>query len=389
MIDVQFIYAAHFARQEIVLTFVLIFALYFFISHMDCSRTADHMVLGTIIGLSIGIHPNSFIISIPFVFIYLYQIFAAKRMKMINLLTYISVVALFASGFITLSFSFDPDFITNYSRYGEEFEVFSPVTSKIAELKDFYLKLFYGISGTYYTPAIKLEFVIFTAALAVSVIKLFINRNSHTNSSIIWIILSILGINTGIAVVGRYNQTSIIFLFPLFYILVVFAVYNAGKTLRLAVIAALILVVAANAIYNMVPYMNSSYNNYLAEISKAVGKDDPVIANLNAEFYFNNGRLHDYRNLAYLKEKGINFEQYVKKNNIKYIIYYEELDLIYSLRPKWNGIYGSLTYLDEMKRYLSDKCKLVHQFKERTYGVRIVRYINTRDWNIKIYRVSE
>lgn len=388
-LDVQFVYASHFARQEIILLFVLIFSLYYVLKHFDQKKPVHDIILGCIIGLSIGLHPNSFIISLPFVLIYLYNIFITKKMKLLDLLRYCIVTGTFALGFILLSLYFDPDFIKNYAAYGNEFEVFNPVTSKIAEVKYFYLKLFYGVSGTYYTPNIKLELLGFFAALLLSIFKLLTLDSSSQKQKIIFMILSILAVNMGIILIGRYNQTSIVFIFPLFFTLIAYLLNNLNKKISIFVTTLLCLILSANTVYNAASYSKDMYKGYLAEISKVVCKDDNVLANLNCDFYFENGRLHDYRNLAYLKQTGISFEQYIRLNNIKYIIYSEELDLIYNERPRWNGIYGNPAYYDDMHIFLKENSILVHEFANKTYGIRIARYINKKDWKISIYKVID
>lgn len=151
---------------------------------------------------------------------------------------------------------------------------------------------------------------------------------------------------------------------------------------------AISLTLLGSTVYNTTPYIHNDYNNYLNEISKVVKKNDMVLANLNCEFYFDNGKLLDYRNLSFLKNQDITFEEYIYDNNIEYIIYPEEIDLIYNSRPIWNGLYGNTYYYyNDMKYFLEDKCKLVYGFNDKTYGIRIARYINTRDWNVKIYKI--
>lgn len=386
-VDVQFIYASHFARQEIILLFVLVFALYYFFKHIDEHKTVHDVILALILGVGIGFHPNSFIISLPFGLIYIYHIFATKKIRPVNLLYLTLTLALFAALFVSLSFYFDPHFISNYVKYGNEFEILSPLSSKFLEIKDFYLKLYYGVSGTYYTPDIRLQFFLFGGALLFSILKLYKNKSRLTEGRIPEVIISIICINAGIIFIGRFNQTSIIFLFPLFYILVCYAIENIKRPYKNFTVSCLVLIVCCSMVYNALPYLNNDYNNYLFEISKAVNKNDVVLANLSAEYYFDNGRLYDYRNLAFLKDNVMSFKDYIEKYKIQYIIYPEEMDLIYSQRPKWNGIYGNLLYYDEMKQFFINSCELVHEFENKTYGIRIVRYINTKDWNVKIYKV--
>lgn len=409
-LDVQFVYASHFARQEIILVFVLVLALHYFFSHLPEHRIRHDLVLATIIGLSIGIHPNSFVISLPFVLVYLFHILATKRLCAINLLYYLVPLALYATGFILLSLSFDPDFFANYARYGEEFEVFNPLASKLAELRYYYLKLYHQVSGTYYTPDIRLQFMLFPAALVVSlgVILAALAREvklTPDQEKIAAVILSIAAVNLGTVLIGRYNQTGVIFQFPLFYLLVTYIIsclsrlpewrpvllkhFRSRFHSKFFLAACLLLPVLLffNTAVNAAPFLRHDYRHYLQEIGRIVQPEDTVLANLNAEYYFANGRLHDYRNLAFLENRGMTFAGYIRENNIHYIIYPEEMDLIYREKPKWDGLYGPLRYYGEMQDFLENKCELVHEFTDRIYGMRIAGYINTRDWKIKIYRV--
>lgn len=392
-LDVQFIYASHFARQEIIILFMLMLGLWFKFRHLKKHELKYDILLGVIIGLSIGIHPNSFIISLPFGLIYLYEVFISRERKFSSLCAYIITVGCFAAFFVSLSLYFDPNFITNYSKYGSEFDVFNPLSSKVAEVKAFYLKLFYGVSGTYYTPDIRFQFFLFPIVLVLSIIKLAADKkqfkhNVSNNKKILYIILSIAAINAGIMLIGRFNQTSAVFMFPLFYQLTAYTLKDLKPSCRHGAYALLLVILTGLTSVNYIEYKDSSYKGYLNEIASVVSPEDETLGNLNSEYHFRNGKLYDYRNLAFLKDKGISFAEYIRSRSIKYIIYSEELDLIHELRPKWDGIYGPLDYYDEMKAFLSTDCKLVHEFTDSYYGIRIVRYIGLKDWKIRIYRVS-
>lgn len=386
-VDVQFVYASHFARQEIILLFTLCFALWFMLSRKPTVGFKDDIILGIIIGLSIGIHPNSFIIALPFGLIYLVSILTRQKYSIKNFAAFTFTTATFAILFVLLSFKFDPNFIHNYSSYGNEFDVFSPLTSKIAQVKDFYLKLYYGVSGTYYTPNIKFQFFLFPVVFLISLIKLYYEKDKQVKASIAEILLSIIAINAGIIFVGRYNQTSILFLFPLFYLLLIYVIQSLNHLPQVIAMSILLITLILNTGLNYLSYNQNSYDGYLQNISKVVSPNDNVLANLNADYYFENGKLHDFRNLAYLKDSGISFEDYIKNNDIKYIIYPEEMDFIYESAPKWNVIYGVPHYHDDMKNFIINHCEKAYEFTDSFYGIRIVRYINTRPWFIKIYRV--
>jgi hypothetical protein len=389
-IDVQFIYASHFARQEIILLFVLVYSLLYFLSNLESHGIKDDLFVGMMIGLSIGVHPNSFIISLPIGLIYIFYIFSVKKLQLKHLLTYVFVVALFALFFIQISRTLDPNFFTNYLAYGQsEFEVLSPITSKAAQIKNFYLKLFYGVSGTYYTPNIKIQLVLFAASLLWTVLKLCSRKHVSQNPSLLAMVLSILGVQAGTILIGRYNQTSIIFIFPLCYILVGNLLNNFRKPYTHIAMTLLAFILFVNTAINMIPHLNYSYDKYIQEISKEVPKDKSVLANLNTEYYFENGKLHDYRNLAFLRNHDMEFSDYIHAHHIEYIIYPEELDFIYQSRPRWNGIYGNLLYFEDLQTFLQDQCRLVHGFTDTAYGMRIVRYMGTKNWRIKVYKVKK
>lgn len=386
-VDVQFVYASHFARQEILLLFIMLVNLMFMLRKKGSSRLKDDIIIGSIIGISIGIHPNSFIISLPFGLIYLLSIIKRQDYRFKNLGVYIITISSFAAFFIMLSFSFDPDFIHNYLSYGSEFDILNPISSKIAQVKDFYLKLYYGVSGTYYTPNIKLQFILFPISFIVSFLLIFKDDDIVHRTNISYIILSIIAVNAGIILIGRYNQTSIVFIFPLFYILLAYLLQKMPVFYRKLGITVILVLSIINTVQNYLPYRDNSYEYYLKNIAKAVSPKDNVIANLNCDYYFQNGKLHDYRNLTFMKSNNISFGDYIKKNNISYIIYTEELDLIKELSPKWDGIYGEMNYYDDMKKYIQSHCKNVYEFYSPAYGIRIVRYMNTKDWYVKIYKV--
>lgn len=409
-LDIQYIYASHFARQEIVILFFLVVGLYYFFSRRlsrgksiesteesigyigDGAGIKGDIVLGIIIGLSIGIHPNSFIIALTIALMYLYNIiFTSKNLTLKNFISYGITVGIFALIFIGISISFNRNFFIDYFNYGKEFGVDYPIITKITTIKYFYYKLYEGISGTYYTPNIKLQFWIFGAAFVGTVLKLMRSihkKNTIKSEKIIAIILAIVGINIGIIFIGRFNQTSIVFLFPFFYLLIVYFINDINLVYRRVIFVILTLITLSNSVINIIPYMDSSYDRYLNEISKTVKKDQVVLANLNCDFYFENRKLYDYRNLDFLKKNDMEFKDYIVKNKIQYIIYPEEMEVIYKERPRWDGLYGSLSYYEDMNKFLKENCELIYQFEDKIYGMRIVRYINDRPWKIKIYKVK-
>lgn len=193
----------------------------------------------------------------------------------------------------------------------------------------------------------------------------------------------------GYVIVGRYNQTSIIFIFPVCYLILLNIISSWQKKYSAIILTIIISVLVFNTISTIIKDSHYNYGNYLADIATVLDEDDKVLANLNSNYYFNNGKLLDYRNLAFLKENNLSFSEYIKTRGIEYIIYPEEMDFIYNSRPVWNILYGNLyPYYQEMNEFLREECKLVDSFTNKTYGMRIARYVGEKDWEIKIYKVE-
>lgn len=445
--DIQFLYAAHFARQEIILVFLLILCCNFILQNRPAAA-------GVVTGLAIGIHPNSFLLA-AMCGLMLFPIdLSALRSRMGRrpLLQYTTVVSGFAAMFVAVSLTLDREFIRHYAAYGSsEFEIGAPVTHKLAEFPLFLKKIWLQVSGTYYVPDIRLELILFVLILAVSIALVFWYKPwagtpaeavSETSSSdlagtasaalaeksstaltgtsslvltgttaqlkllvlIRLLLKGILGMAVGMVVIGRYNQTSIVFFFPLFFLLVIAELkliftavrFFRGKEMgQLVLLILLILLIGCSSILQIRPWLShsdaDSYGSYLKEIAKAVSPDRKVLANLNAEYYFDNGMLHDYRNLAYLKENQMSVADYIEEKQIEYIILSDEMDLIYSQRPAWNIIYGNPRYLEELRAFTKEKCTLVHSFQNNVYGVRIIPYMNRSDryFTVEIFKVED
>lgn len=386
-LDIQFIYSAHFARQEILLIFSMLLVVY-------ALAKRSYITAALVTGLSIGLHPNSFLLGTMAVVILLPKVRGSWK----PLFQYGGVTGAFGLAFILLSLSFDKHFFSHYLAYGNsEFDIGASPASKLAELPYFIQKIWHGVSGTYYVPNIRLQLILFAITLVAALLYLLIGKERNKNR-ILFCIRGISGILLGMVIIGRYNQTSIIFFFPLFYLLLllvidgifgpagVFGSVNCRKNMAIGV---LILVIGASGVYSIKPWLNYSYGDYLNEIAKAVVPENKVLANLNSEYYFENGKLLDVRNLSYLKENNMTIEDYIKVNEIEYILLSNEMDFIYSQRPVWNILYGNPRYMEELRAFVAQECILVHAFTDNTYAIRIPQYMNSgRDFTVEIYKVK-
>src|SRR6056297_68237 len=439
-LDIQFIYAAHFARQEILLVAALTAALWLYLCGEQTEDTAPregHRSAAIVIGLSIGIHPNAFLISLPIgAFLLVDVLIALLRaaatggswsrvgQALRRGLEYAAILAAWAALFVGLSYLLDSQFLHHYLSFGDRVGVAEPLYIKAFRFPDFYQKLYYRISGTYYTPAIQLQFFLFGAALAAAPLTALLYRGPRPllRSRLIQLPAALLLLNIGTLVLGKYSQPSIVFHFPLYYLLIaalLSAWTNHKQTgskhqssdhpasgpaerpplFRSLVLWGLLAATAVNSGFNIAQELHllppkpqeyyETYAEYGQNLHKFVPADATVLANLNAEYHFDLGRLYDYRNLEYLDEAGLSFGKYIEKNEIEYIVYPEEMDLIYSRRPMWNILYGNVAgYYDEMQEFLSRRCTEVGGFESPIYGMRITRYMGRRPWKVTAYRVN-
>ncbi|MEA3423412.1 MAG: glycosyltransferase family 39 protein [Bacillota bacterium] len=374
IINIQFIYMSHFARQESILLFLLLLN----IAYLYKSKKPLPLVSGLISSVGVGIHPNSFIIFLP---ILAYWILG-KKIK--DIVIYLLTLSFSALLFILWSFSLDPNFINNYLNYGDELGVKMTLIDKAYQIKYFYLKLYYGISGTYYTPNIKAIFYISILTI-LSTLYLICKRKIKPN-----VLICFIAINIGYIFIGRYNQTSIIFIIPFIVLMISEILLNIDKKhLRNAVIVFILLIISINTFVNMNNhYYSETYDDYLNNLELILPENAVVLGNLNTLFAFNTNRFYDYRNLGYLPIDKT-FANYIYERNIEYIIYPEEMDFIYNTRPLWNGLYGNVyPYYEDMKNFFDNSCTIVGNFNSPVYGMRIVRYIEDKEYNIVVYKVK-
>lgn len=389
-VDVQFIYASHFARQEIIILFLMLGGFYAILKYGAEKKRRYFILLCVLTGMAVGIHPNSFILAVALGCVIFARIWAARDIKWKALPVYIGSTAVWAAGFVVLSLWMDTNFFEHYNQYGSQYEsVLSTVTDKTASFPYFLQKLYIQISGTYYTPDIRFQFLVFGAVLLTGILTAVVLSKHRRH--LCTLLAGVFGILAGIILIGRYNQTSIVFLFPWLYLLGIRLLMMLKKNIKIPAAAVWILLVSVLSLLNIMPWLHCNYQDYLDEITQIIPSDARVIGNLNSEYAFENGLLRDYRNLAYIQADGLTFADYVDFNNIDYIILSDELNLLYGLRPGWDGIYGELSILEEINAYTDRHCVVAGRFINNIYGVRAVPFINSNDvsFTITVYKIRD
>ncbi len=391
--DIQFIYISHFARQEIFILLTFSICLWFFYKPIKQWSFKHDIIMGTIIGISIGIHPNIFIIATGFIFIYIYYSILNRitiynnKPTLLNTLLFVFILGLFGLLFIGMSQLLDPGFLSNYLNFGADHGVTNSLYTKLLKLPGFYGKMFSRISGTYYLPDIKIQLLFFAVSfLLIIPVNLIFRKNKST---IISLLVLMVGINAGIIFIGKYSPPSIIFVFLPGY-LITFAFLKAvisPPSKLITVIFPLIIILTTSSVLQIVPWRVTSYNNYIHKIKSHIPEESETLANLNSIFAFSPEKLFSYRDLRALNSK-LSFREYIKKYDIEYIVYSDELEIIFKERPLWNTMYGNIyPWYEDMMSFIKSDCKKLYEWSEPVFGMRITTYMGKLNSNISIFKI--
>ena len=196
-----------------------------------------------------------------------------------------------------------------------------------------------------------------------------------------------LAINIGYIAIGRYNQTSIVFILPILFIILAHVLQLLDIKYRRFALYLLLFISILNTYQNIAVHPSAEYyDDYIQNIKNYVPDNTIVLGNLNTIMAFDDSQVYDYRNLGFL---DTSIENYILQRDIEYIIYPEEMDFIYLNRPLWNGLYGNVfPYYDSFQSFLSTKCELIGIFESPIYAMRIVRFIEDKNYKVKIYKVK-
>lgn len=370
--DVQFIYISHLARQEIFMILLLLLMLNISV-RSKASPLLRGAMTGIILGIAVGFHPNSFIIAWPIGLFLLLEILQKKR-RITEGLTFLFAAALVTVMFILISLNFNPNFFHDYSTYGNPLGVMDSPDMKILRLPGFYRKLFFSISGTYYTAPIKLQMALFPLLL----IGLLFKKKGKIA------LCGFLGFNIGLFIIGKYSQPSISFLIPFYYLLWV-------EIMALPHIKyAIPLLVGVTVTFSIMEAQSEKedFSDYTVQLNNLIPPGSSALGNLYCEYAMSDGQFYDWRNLPFLRENGINLSDYISERKISYIILTEEISFIYKNRPYWNVLYGNTAHwYPELIDLIDKNFVLIGEFESPAYGMRITAYRYRQPWSVKVYKL--
>lgn len=381
-INSQFIAAAHTARQEILLLCVLLALMLTLLNHRGEVTTRLAVKLGILTGVSVGLHPNSFLLAAGCGSALLMLMLLKRRFQWKVLLSYIAITGGITLIFVGISYSFDRQFIPHYMRYGEtEFDLLVPVGNKFSQVFAYIQRLWLRQSGTYTLPDLKPQLILCALTVLIGAIQAIRTKAYALVTSLGFI----AGTLIATILIGRYNQlSSILWMFPCLLLL---APLCAGQRLYkygIPILAAIFIWTSTGTVMQAYQY---AYDDYTTNIATYVSPDTKTLANLNTGFYFDNDALLDVRNLTYLKENELSFADYVQSRGIRAIVWSDEMDYIYNHRPVFNVLYGNPRYVPEVEAFLTEHCTLLGSFNAPGYGMRIVQEIGN-PCTVYVYQVN-
>ncbi len=399
MLNIQWLYAAHFGRQEALIMLLML------LSYWNCTRLNSTKWLALILLLGIGIHPNSFLIGFMICLLLCHQIYHKMR-PLRDFFVFIGITMVGCIIYLGSGFLMTSDFLMRYLSFGASLGVDAVPMSRLQNYYWFWVKLYGEIGGTYELFNIRIELCLLAIlVLVVPFIPKVISKQTLLNRSdadshlfdaihLFEPYIALVSILLGLFIIGRNNQTSVVFLLP-FVILMLFnlvSIFNLKKQWRMGFSIGITLFALFNlqgdlkAYTARFPYAQP-YEVIQREIGKAIPHDAAVLGNINIMEGQNTNQFYDIRNLAYLQENNLTLQDYIDRRHIQYIAIHDEMDYIASCSPKWDFLYVNMNYWDELNDYLTANTELISEIDNPLYAMRISKYAGTYPWKTKIYRI--
>jgi 4-amino-4-deoxy-L-arabinose transferase-like glycosyltransferase len=388
-LNIQFVYASHFARQEILL-FTLLILSYGLYRTSTLTPVKRILIMAIIIGIGIGIHPNAFIIAVM-LFLVILSDGILHVIKYSLVLIYGLIVSFFAIFYTLISLIGNPNFFKDYWNYGATLGVDANLFMRFIHFIEFFIKLYTQNSGTYYLPDIRYILFLGSVLIFISIFILATSYRNHQKRNVTYFrdgLTLTFGFLLSLLIIGRYNPTSVLFImFPLSILL--FELLSTAYIKPRWSYGIILVFITINMSMNYHEFENvklADYNHYEKELQNHLPKDAVVLGNLSSGFIFKDHVFYDIRNLAYLDD--LTLETYLRDRKIDTIIYYESYDYIHR-NPQWQILYGSDEgYYYTLLQILSDYGTSLHAFEDAYYGTRIIRYMGDYPWKVSVYHID-
>lgn len=396
-LNVQFLYSSRFGRQDMLVMLFLLLNYYFAIKTTSWKKGRAAFLMSMVLLVSIGIHPNSFLIGLVTAGVLLVQVLQKKR-PFRDFLMLVGITLLGVAFYLIIGYQWNPNLLSSYFQYGSSLGIDAQMTGRLEGFYWYWYKLFHRIGGTYDLFDIRIELVMLAVFLVLplrALLKKFANPQGKDGKMFPHVALTCLV--GGLLVIGRYNQTAVVFVIP-FVLMMVFSLIDTlslpWRHSRLAFLSllAILIGVSVNLYDDLAEYLanrpyQTSYETMISEVDNLVPDDSAVLANLNLVDAFATDEFYEIRNLGYLDPSGISLQEYIAQRKIGYIILHEEMEYIHKTSPRWDFLYVNASYMEELFGYLENHTELVGEIDNPIYAMRISRYSGTYPWKTRIYKV--
>lgn len=400
-LNILLIVTSRTGRQEALILLIMVYGYTLFV------RAHKHLPikLSFLLILAFGVHPNSFLIGVVFSSLFFFGV-VMKRIPLKHLLQFLGLTAAGLSLTVIVGLMMNPDFIRGYLAYGESLGVDAEPLGRFAGFYWYFIKLFNQIGGTYDLFQIKGLLIALFTLLPTYLFFWLHYRFYHKRTQLYEIFLpavTVFALMLGLLLIGRYNQTAVVFFVPFVYLMLLegintlvevrkFKMKKTPLTIVISLMLTMMIISGANLNINLSSYWkqrfyNVNYESMLQELKSVVSDDAIVLGNLNTLEAFNPYRFFDVRNLGYLSDNGLDFETYVRERQIDTLIIHEEMEYLFRTSPKWDFLYVNLDYYDDMQLFINEHCVLVKSFENPIYAMRISRFSGTYPWKTSVYKV--
>lgn len=397
MVDIQMVYSSHMGRQE---TFILFLMLMGVLMALHLPHKRHPLGFSILIFLGLGVHPNSFLLGAVFSSIMVINILSGKDTYQ-NWFKMVLITTLGVIGHLILGYIMNPSFISGYWSYGSALGVDAPLTNRFEGFYWYFYKLFHQIGGTYDLFSIKIPlFILFFLICVWSIFFVIVKvrRNSYDEKAF-YPFASILAILIGLLIIGRYNQTAVLFLMPFIILMILETLHlivpltqDKMQNTSYFILVLLLIIWGINLYTNLNDYgrqrfYSLDYSTMVDKIDAMIPEDGVVLGNLNTIETHTSDRFYDIRNLGYLDDTPEAFEDYVASRGITHIVLHEEMDYIKRTSPRWDFLYVQMGYYEQMEKFIQKKTRQLGSFENPLYAMRISRYSGTYPWKTTVYEV--
>jgi hypothetical protein len=426
-LDPWFFLTAGFGRQESLILLFMMASL--------CALLSGRILLaGILTGISIFVHPNSFLIAwavLPWLFydpkssIFKPQTIHSRTVRTLAndtgtaTLTYpwgqVRTYALTVAGFgfmaIGLSLWLDPQFFRNYLEFGLEVGVGAPPAGRIQGFFEYLHRMVTRTAGTYWIPPFGPSFWLIGISWALHLVIHDWKSGSLSGQGFRTlgnVSLTLITVSFALILIGKYSPTATVFLLPWGYL----ALVILGRTKPILALVLLSGVIGYNGLSLVqdldrwnpktsgIEFEVNRYSRFISEVKELVGPEARVLGNLNTGFAFDQDRLRVIRDLGSLPpvEEGTRnlpvlerpLGRFIQDQNIGWLLFnQQELELIFTQRPLWNLVYGNpYRFYPDLVDLISEYGTLVGVIHSPWYGQRLVPFMDRLDSKVMVYRLD-